>query len=1074
MTNPRSLPNGFQFSQGSLKDYRDCPRRFELKYIEQRAWPALISEPAMEFERRMLQGAAFHRLVQQHLAGMQPEQVEAALINTFKPGADEELLEWWQAYLTSKPAELPGQRLVEYPLTARIDGQRIFARLDVLVIQPDACGPRGTKAVILDWKTSRLIKREFLAASLQTRVYRCLAACCTAELNSGTPIVPENIEMVYWFTQPGSSPVRFGYNDELYREDRAMLGGLMAEISSIPAGNFLHTTNLKTCEYCVYRSLCGRGVRAAGLEEDEVEEEEAAPSLLEVGPIVSATKIRLQKYPVWSVTPQIEVNPGILEAAGGNSMVAQILTRRGMRSREEALAFLDPDLYRPASPWDMPGMDALVTRLEKAIRLGETICVWGDFDVDGQTSTTVLVDTLTRLGGRVIYHIPVRDTESHGVNIPELEKVIATGAQVVLTCDTGITALEAAAYTRACGVDFLISDHHVPPKDLPDAYAMVNPHFLPPGHGLRGLPGVGIAWLVASALANRLGKPELADEQLDLVALGIVADVAEQYGDTRWLLQRGLKALQQSRRPGLLALCETAGVNAAHITEETIGFMLGPRLNAIGRLADANPIVEFLTTTDDLRASLLASELEALNSKRRLLVAQVSQAAMAQVEADPSYQNDLVLVLAHPDWPAGVAGIAASRLVDLYGKPAILLCTPEGKPGRGSARSITGVDINQAISACGSLLAGFGGHPMAAGLAIPVENIPAFRRQVNRAVEEQTGGKLAERVLALDLELPLEQAQLALVEAVDQLAPFGQGNPGPVFYACGVTIEAATPVGKNHEHLQLILKSLAGTSARAIWWGGADRAEGITSGTYDIAYRLHKQDYRGSAQVQIEWVDARQAEQPKLPAKKLDQGRILINLRRCANPHRELEARLAERSQVQVWREGTKEPTGVDRFDLKKGPVLCIWSAPPGPDELEAALHAVSPEEILIFGIRSETDSVDAFLNSLRELVTANASNNGAKINSQNLAGRTGQRLAAVNLGLIYLQATGVIASDALEPGLARGNLDGQPESVEGILRRLAAVLEETSAYRQLFRLLPLASLMPAPEKISTDKTKRR
>ncbi len=446
--NSGALPAGFQFSQGSLQDFRDCPRRFELKYVEQRAWPALISEPAMAVERRMLLGAAFHRLVQQHLAGLTPGQVEAALIDPLRPADGEELLEWWHAYLAARPAELPGQRFVEYPLAARLAGQRIVAKLDLFVIQKSPTEPASTRAVILDWKTSRQIKREFLAASLQTRVYRCLTACCAVALNGGVRIPPQNIEMVYWFTEPGASPVRFDYNEDLYREDQKFLGGLMTEIACIPAGSFLHTTNLKACERCVYRSLCGRGIRAASLEEENYEQEEFAPVTLETGITVPSTKIRLQKFPVWKFAQSEPVDRGVLEAAGGDDLIAQMLTRQGLRTRKEAAAFLNPDLYNPASPWEMPGMEKLVSRLQTALEGGETICVWGDFDVDGQTSTTILVDTLRRLGGDVRYHIPVRETEGHGVNLPGLEKILDTGAKVVITCDTGITAYEAAAYAR--------------------------------------------------------------------------------------------------------------------------------------------------------------------------------------------------------------------------------------------------------------------------------------------------------------------------------------------------------------------------------------------------------------------------------------------------------------------------------------------------------------------------------------------------------------------------------------------------------------------------------------------------
>lgn len=261
---PQALRPGFQFSHRSLKDFIDCPRRFELKYIQQRAWPAPISDPALEAERRMRAGSAFHRMVQQHLAGISPARIEKALLEPYQPGENEGLITWWQRYLQANPAGQVGRRLVEYPLVASLAGWKLAARLDVLILKRE---DHGTRALIIDWKTSKPPRRDLLAGSLQTRVYRCLTARCTAALNGGKPVAAQDIEMEYWFTTTGSS-MRIGYDAAMYQDDVEVLSGLIADAAAIPAGGYDQKPETKRCEICVYRSLCGIDVQAGSLDDD--------------------------------------------------------------------------------------------------------------------------------------------------------------------------------------------------------------------------------------------------------------------------------------------------------------------------------------------------------------------------------------------------------------------------------------------------------------------------------------------------------------------------------------------------------------------------------------------------------------------------------------------------------------------------------------------------------------------------------------------------------------------------------------------------------------------------------------
>ncbi len=563
----------------------------------------------------------------------------------------------------------------------------------------------------------------------------------------------------------------------------------------------------------------------------------------------------------WLEIPEIEISAELLQIAGGQPLVAQALAQRGYADPAAARAFLDPAYYSSASPWELPGMERAVERLGSALRRGEHILVWGDFDVDGQTATTLLVSTLRELGGRVSYHIPVRANELHGVNLTVLTGLLEANdpPSVLLTCDTGSAAYPAVVYAGERHVDVIITDHHELPRplieatdeasdgpyQLPPAYALVTPRLLPAGHRLGSLPGVGVAYKLAEALFQQTGNPAGVEQHLDLAALGIVADVALQTGEARYLLQRGLERLRQPQRLGLQAIYERAGLNPERLTEEQIGFVLAPRLNALGRLGDANPAVELLSTRDESRARLLALELEGLNSRRQLLTSQVLRAALAQIEQDPSLGASEALVLAHPAWPAGVIGIVASRLVELMGKPVALIAIPPGEDGRGSARSVEGVDITAAIAGQAGLLNGFGGHVMAAGFSIPPENIVGFRHGLSQAVAAQRAALPAERAavlaaLTIDGVLPWGELSLELAESLERLAPFGAGNAPLALVSRALHVVHQSAFGRQSEHLHLTLEDESGFSRRVVWWGAGDfeLSGALPQGMFDLAFTL--------------------------------------------------------------------------------------------------------------------------------------------------------------------------------------------------------------------------------------------
>ena len=764
--------------------------------------------------------------------------------------------------------------------------------------------------------------------------------------------------------------------------------------------------------------------------------------------------MKLKPATQWVEDDQPQPLPAeLVEKLGGNELLVRALVNRGITSWQQAEGFLDPAHYQPANPFDLPDMDVAVRRLRNAIHNQECIGVWGDFDVDGQTATSLLVGVLRALGSQVKYHIPIRASESHGVNLIGLKQFLAEEVDLVLTCDTGITAHEAANYARDQGIDFIVTDHHSLPETLPNATALVNPQRLAPRHPLRTLAGVGVAYELAKALCAQEGKPELAHQQLDLVALGCVADIAGLIGDVRYLVQLGLVQLRTPQRTGLKAIYERAELNPERMTEQHIGFIIGPRLNAVGRLSDANPVVDFLTRDDPAAAAVFAARLEGLNSERRFMVEQVFQGAVSLLERDPTQTATPLLILNHPDWPAGVIGIVASRLVELFNKPVILLSSPPGEAARGSARSIEGVDITQAIAAGSNLLIGFGGHPMAAGLAIEPANLPQFRQRAAQSVRQQTDGKEVARQLVIDATLQFDDLTLDTVSELERLAPFGAGNPPIILAAKNVKAVDVTTIGKTGEHLQVMIEDEVGSLRRVIWWQGV--RDHIPEVKFDLAFTARTSDFRGALDVQLEWVDARLVEQPETETSSTVTGPRILDYRDTLDPTKDL-ADVSAGAECVIWREGNSngDPKGLQRAHLVPAEMLVIWNPPPGRMELKQALDQVRPAVVALFANQIGSDEPQVFLTQLIGLVRHALRTRAGEISIGHFAGLLNQRENTINLGIRWLVARGFVrqaeqAEDMVvlaEPGVPN------PLAAAALEQDIKTALEETAAYRVYYR----------------------
>ena len=757
----------------------------------------------------------------------------------------------------------------------------------------------------------------------------------------------------------------------------------------------------------------------------------------------------------WLDPRPVEVPADLRQAVGGLDLVACTLIRRGIRNRTAARAFLNPETYIPALPGDLPGLEAATARLWQAMKRQEPIAIWGDFDADGQTATALLLETLRALGARVGFRVPRRD-EGHGVHLRGLEKLIDGGARLILTCDTGVTAHDAVLRANQLGADVIITDHHVLGKELPPALAVVNPHRLPPGHPLEALVGAGVAYQLARAL-----DAEVAARSLDLVALGTVADVGKLTADNRYLVQLGLDALRRTTRAGLQAIYKSAELRPEGITEEHIGFVLGPRLNALGRLADAARGVELLTTDDAIQARVLATEVEGLNAQRQWRTKQVTAGALGQIERSPALLSDYhALVLSHEQWPGGIIGIVAGRLAERFGKPAILISAPKGQIARGSGRSVPGVDLVAALAACSNLLKSYGGHPGAAGFSLDPERIPEFRAAFSRAVAA-AAEVIPELVLEIDAYVKLPDLTLGMVEEVSRLAPFGRGNPPLTLAVRDLRLTSQAAIGRTEEHLRLTVQDANENTQTVFWWQGAD--EPLPAGTFDLALTARASDYRGMSEIQVEWIDARLHEPDTVevePTRPFE----LRDYREVPNAERALRELTAD-GNVQVWAEGLERPAGIvtrNRIELEPCLRLAVWTAPPGPWEWQAALDRAQPDEVILFGLDPGSDERGEFLQNLSGLVRYALRKRKGEFALERAAARLGHRASTIAAGLEQLAASGTLA--IIERGEKTWRLEGGTGNQVRALCDLTSAsldehLDETSAYRRGFRQMPADAL---------------
>jgi len=539
-------------------------------------------------------------------------------------------------------------------------------------------------------------------------------------------------------------------------------------------------------------------------------------------------------------------------------ILKQILFNRGLATDAEARAFLKAEPNANTDPFQLIGMHATVDRICYAIEHNEPIAIYGDYDVDGVTATALLVQSLAGLGANVRGYIPNRFDEGYGLNKDALDSLQADGVRLVISVDCGIRSPDEALHARTIGLDLIISDHHHPDgENLPPAFAVINPKQHGDPYPDKDLAGVGIAYKIAEALIS--AKPSSngfqLDDLLDLVALGTVADLAPLVGENRVLVRRGLRQIRGTKRQGLFSLAAVADLKIDKVTAGSIGFVLGPRLNASGRLESALASFELLTTPDFMRAGQLAQQLDVQNRQRQALTRSIQeQAESIAMSEDP---EAYLLFAAHEDFNPGVVGLAASRLTEVYYRPAIV-AAKNSEETRGSCRSIPEFHITDALDLCKDLLVRHGGHAAAAGFTVKNENLPELVSRLKEIAKDQLGAKDLRQTLSADVEVSLSDLNFDVLKHLTYLEPTGYGNPDAVFVSRNVKVKSSRTVGSEGRHLKLTLEDERGAIIDSIGFRMGHLNSSLPP-RVDVLYHFEVNEYNGRKSLQLNLKDVKAA-----------------------------------------------------------------------------------------------------------------------------------------------------------------------------------------------------------------------
>jgi single-stranded-DNA-specific exonuclease len=532
-----------------------------------------------------------------------------------------------------------------------------------------------------------------------------------------------------------------------------------------------------------------------------------------------------------------------------SDQMAVMLSNRGVGDPESAYKFLNPKISDLHDPFLMRDMRVAVERILRAVEQREKILIYGDYDVDGTTSTVILKKALSLIGADVSYYIPERLKDGYGLREDAMDRAREQGYHLIISVDTGIRAQQVVEHARRLGLDIIITDHHLPEEGLPRANAVLNPKRTDCAYPDKNLAGVGVAFKLAQAVLTEMGRGHLVDSFIKIAAIGTIADVVPIIGENRVIARHGLEGLRSASNYGLRALLEVAGLTGKPLSSLDVGFRIGPRINAVGRMAGASAAVDLFDAPDLQTAMQIAQGMNDQNAARQQIEADILAQITERIKQEPTHAESYVAVIAGEGWHRGVIGIAASRVVEMIHRPTIIISVENGL-GHGSGRSIRAFHLLDGLTSCADLFERFGGHSHAAGLAIRADRIEELRRRLNEHAIKVLSKEDLTPVIDIDCQLPLKQATLEFIEELARLEPYGPGNPQPVFETHGAQVVSAPRVLKD-KHLKL--RVLQGSRwLDCLWWGAGGRAADLFAGDrVSLAFALSENTYNNNTQVQL-------------------------------------------------------------------------------------------------------------------------------------------------------------------------------------------------------------------------------
>lgn len=727
----------------------------------------------------------------------------------------------------------------------------------------------------------------------------------------------------------------------------------------------------------------------------------------------------------------------IIQACHGDRIAAGILYGRGFDTPEKIREFFLDD-YRPVSTSDLKNIDIAVERITEAIDNKEEICVYGDYDVDGTTSTAILTECLKQIGAKCMFHVPDRFTEGYGMNSEVIKSIADKGIKLIVTCDCGISNVEEIRLANELGMEVIVTDHHSIPEILPPALCLINPKLWEIQHPAYCVPGAVVAFYLARALFEKYGRTKAEEQFLDLTALAIIADVVPFNNENRFLLIQGLKKISENKRIGLKCLCEIAKASG-EIDEEFIGFQIAPRINAAGRLDSARKAVKLLMAEEEINAFELAQELDSLNQARKKIETEIVGKAEELIAQGHKDRN--IFALYDAFWHHGVIGIAAGRLCEKYNKPIILMTIKEdGETVVGSARSPEGVSIYDILNECDSEIFSFGGHDAAAGLSLNIKNVPLFINQVEKVALRHKVEPV--KKIDVDMELKLSEIDEYLWNSIRSLAPFGEGFERPVFISKKVKISVNAPIKDIGR--RLVFQN-GQEICNGVFWREAGYEE--TPEDCEIIYNVNQNVFKSKKELRLNIISIINKEKDTEIEFKPESIKI-VDLRDTPEKFKDY---LGLKSS-QVFYEGTDKELrqqGKNRFEITEANTLVMYSIPPSLEVFRSIIQKAKPQEVaVIFADKAITK--EEFLKKALGLIKFVISKKEGTTSYAELKSLLGQSYECIDLLLKYFEVSGVIQYESVEDNLVIKEGSGKStKDSERYKKAVCILVNEAEAFRK-------------------------